>query len=255
MDPEKIRRAEALLGHEFEDKQILIRALTHASLADSRLQSNERLEFLGDAILGMVVCEYLFDRYQDRLEGDLTKIKSSVVSRRTCANIARELGLDELLRIGKGMADRAELPRSVLAAVFEALVGALHLDGGLKVSRRFILDGMLPTIERAAGSDHQFNFKSVLQQAAQDALGHAPQYVVLDEKGPDHAKCFEICVEIGARRFKSAWGASKKQAEQQAALEALFELELAQRDKTGDVRMTGRGEELERSPLEEALED
>ena len=251
MDPDKLRKAEELLGHEFANKQLLVRALTHASLADSRLQSNERLEFLGDAILGMVVCEYVFERYQDRLEGDLTKIKSSVVSRRSCAAIANELGLDELLRIGKGMADRRELPRSVLAAVYESLIGALHIDGGLTVSRRFILEGMQRYIERAAGSDHQFNFKSVLQQAAQECMGQAPQYIVLDEKGPDHAKCFEVCVEIGARRFKSCWGATKKQAEQQAALEALFELQLAERDGDGDVIMKGRAGALEPTPAED----
>ncbi len=117
MDEQNIRRAEELLGHEFSDRQILVRALTHASLADSRLQSNERLEFLGDAVLGMVICEYLFDQYPDSLEGDLTKIKSSVVSRRTCASIALDLGLDELLRLGMRMSDRRVLPRSVLAAV------------------------------------------------------------------------------------------------------------------------------------------
>ena len=254
MDPDKIRQAEELLGHEFADKQLLIRSLTHASLADSRLQSNERLEFLGDAVLGMVVCEYLFDRYRDRLEGDLTKIKSSVVSRRTCATIACELGLDELLCIGKGMADRPDLPRSVLAAVFESLVGALHMDGGIDVARRFILQGMKKTIERSAGSEHQYNFKSVLQQAAQERLGQTPQYIVLDEKGPDHAKCFEICVEIGARRFTSSWGASKKQAEQQAALQALFELQLAERDSDGEVRIRNGSSVADRTSLEEALD-
>ncbi len=96
MDPESIARVEQLLEHQFTDRQLLAQSLTHASLADSRLQSNERLEFLGDAVLGMVICEYLFDQYPDSLEGDLTKIKSTVVSRRTCASIAQELGLDEL---------------------------------------------------------------------------------------------------------------------------------------------------------------
>ncbi len=237
MDPQDIRTAERLLGHQFADKPLLVRALTHASIADSRLQSNERLEFLGDAVLGMVVCEYLFDRYDDLLEGDLTKIKSSVVSRRACAEIAAELGLDELLRLGKGLGDRRGLPRSVLAAVYESLIGALQVDGGVEVAQRFILKGMVPMIERTAGSGHQYNFKSVLQQAAQQTYNQSPQYVVLDEKGPDHAKCFEVCVEIGARRFKSCWGPSKKQAEQQAALEALLDLGLAERRETGEITL------------------
>jgi ribonuclease-3 len=167
----------------------------------------------------------------------MTKIKSSVVSRRTCAAIARDLGLDELLQLGKGMADRRVLPRSVLAAVYEALIGAVHLDGGIEAARRFILKTMTEHILRAVGSGHQYNFKSVLQQTVPELFGQTPQYVVMDEKGPDHAKCFEVCVEVGARRFASCWGASKKQAEQQAALEALLELGLARRDDDGEVRI------------------
>jgi ribonuclease-3 len=237
MDPKEIRAAEKLLGHRFSDKDLLIQALTHASVADSRLESNERLEFLGDAVLGLVVCQYLHETYEDLLEGDLTKIKSSVVSRHTCAEIATEHGLDELLRLGKGLAERHSLPGSVLAAVYESLIGALQIDGGLAAARKFILKGMKPTIKRAAGSGHQYNFKSVLQQTAQEELGQQPQYLVLDEKGPDHAKCFEVCVEVGARRFNSCWGASKKQAEQQAALEALLELGFAERTDDDEVRL------------------
>jgi ribonuclease-3 len=241
MDPEEIRSAERLLGHQFCDRALLEQALTHASVADTRLESNERLEFLGDAALGIVVCDYLYTRFGDLLEGELTKIKSSVVSRRTCAEIAASLGLDELLRLGKGLADRQALPKSVLAAVYESLIGALYIDGGLEAARRFILRGLESTIEQAAGSGHQYNFKSVLQQTAQESLRQQPQYIVLDEKGPDHAKCFEICVEIGARRFGSCWGASKKQAEQQAALEALFELGFARRAGDGEVRLCRPG--------------
>ena len=241
MDPKEIRAAERLLGHRFADKSVLTKALTHASVADSRLESNERLEFLGDAVLGLVVCDYLFRRYENLLEGELTKIKSSVVSRRTCADIAEELGLEELLRLGKGLADRHGLPRSVLAAVYESLIGALYVDGGLEVARQFILKGLELTIERAAGSGHQYNFKSVLQQTAQETLRQQPQYIVLDEKGPDHAKCFEVCVEIGARRFPSCWGSSKKEAEQQAALQALLELGFAARSTDGEVRLCRDG--------------
>lgn len=232
-----IQRIEQLLDHPFADHDLLKRALTHASLVDSRLQSNERLEFLGDSVLGLVVCSYLYDQYEDLLEGEMTKIKSTVVSRKVCAEVAAALGLDELLRLGKGMSRHAALPGSVLAAVFESLVGALYLDGGLEVARKFILRTMNPRIEEAARSGHQSNFKSVLQQTAQQMLGQTPQYVVLDEKGPDHAKCFEVAVEIGARRFASCWGPSKKQAEQDAALQALKELGLATSSANGDVQI------------------
>ena len=237
METVDVQRIEQLLDHRFTDLDLLKRALTHASLVDSRLESNERLEFLGDAVLGLVVCSYLYDQYDDLLEGEMTKIKSTVVSRRVCAEIALALGFDEMLRLGKGMSRHAALPGSVLAAVFESLIGALYLDGGLEQARSFILRTMKQRIEDAARSGHQHNFKSVLQQTAQQTFGQTPQYVVLDEKGPDHAKCFEVAVEIGARRFGSSWGASKKQAEQDAALQALKELGFAVSCDNGDVRI------------------
>lgn len=237
MTQDELNRIQDLLSHEFSDAELVQRALTHASLVENRLQSNERLEFLGDAVLGLVVCAFLFQQYPDLLEGEMTKIKSTVVSRRICAEIAAELGFDELLRLGKGMNQSVALPGSVLAAVFEALVGALYLDGGLKAAQDFILRVMGNRIESAARSGHQHNFKSVLQQTAQQSLGLTPQYVILDEKGPDHAKCFEVAVEIGARRFGSCWGPSKKQAEQEAALQALHELGYATRAENGDIHI------------------
>ncbi len=237
IDDSIIARAEKILGHEFECRDLLRRSLIHASLADCRLESNERLEFLGDAVLGMVVCEYLHDRFDDLLEGELTKIKSNVVSRRACAQLAEDLGLDDLIQLGKGLSNHRALPQSVIAAVYESLIGALYVDAGLEVTRMFILDGMRPLIEDAARSGHQFNFKSVLQQSAQQHFNETPQYLLLDEQGPDHAKCFEVCVAIGAQRFPSSWGPSKKEAEQQAALEALLELGHAERDEDGEIHL------------------
>lgn len=237
MERDELCVAEELLGHEFSDQDLLEKALTHASLVDSRLQSNERLEFLGDAVLGLVVCDHLHRRFPELLEGEMTKIKSTVVSRRVCAEVALDLGFGELLRLGKGMDLRSELPKSVLAAVYESVIGALFVDGGLEAARAFIMKCLERRIEKAAKSGHQSNFKSVLQQASQQMLDMLPQYIVLDEKGPDHAKCFEVCVEIGARRFGSCWGASKKQAEQAAALEALIELKAAERADDGEIRI------------------
>jgi ribonuclease-3 len=252
MDSADIQRIEQLLDHRFTDHKLLQRALTHASLVDSRLQSNERLEFLGDAVLGMVVCSYLFDEFPELLEGEMTKIKSTVVSRRVCAEIAASLGLDEVLRLGKGMSRHAALPGSVLAAVLESLIGALYLDGGLEKARQFILRVMKPRIVAAARSGHQHNFKSVLQQTAQQTLGLTPQYVVLDEKGPDHSKCFEVAVEIGARRFSSCWGPSKKQAEQDAALQALKELGYVTSADNGDIEIRRDAEAADIAPVAEA---
>lgn len=229
--------AQKILGYLFQDADILREALTHASCADHRLQSNERMEFLGDAILGYVVCEYLYQNYPDLLEGDMTKIKSAVVSRRVCAKISREIQLDKLLTLGKGMTGRPSLPSSVAAAVLESIIAAIYLDGGMDAARAFILKQVEPYIHEAASSTHQHNFKSVLQQLSQKLLPCNPIYVVLDEKGPDHAKAFEVCIEIEGRRFGSAWANSKKQAEQDAALNALTELGLAQRDADGRVHM------------------
>lgn len=237
MTDDDLQRAERLIGHTFADRFILERAFTHASVVSSRADSNERLEFLGDAVLGIVVCDYLFNRYEDLQEGEMTKIKSTVVSRQSCAEIAEGLGLGEFLRLGKGMSNRPTLPGSVISAVYEAVIGALYLDGGIEVAREFILEHMRGRIEHADRSGHQFNFKSVLQQTVQQQQDHTPQYIVLDEKGPDHAKCFEVCVELGARRFGSCWGASKKAAEQQAAVEALIELGLAERLDSGEIRI------------------
>ncbi len=128
MRTEALERCQAAIGYRFRDTSLLARALTHASVASNRLDSNERLEFFGDAILGMVVCQFLFENYPDELEGELTKIKSSVVSGKTCALISEELGMAECLFLGNGIAGRAELPPSVLAAVFESLIAAMLIE-------------------------------------------------------------------------------------------------------------------------------
>jgi ribonuclease III len=228
-------RTERKIGYAFHDRALLAKAMVHASIAASRLESNERLEFLGDAILGMVICDYLFRTFPGALEGELTKIKSNVVSRRTCAEIAVEIGLDDALILGKGMGSRENLPHSLAAAAFEAVIGAMYLDGGFEHAAPFVLKHLAERIDRAARLGHQHNFKSVLQQALQRSGASNPSYVVLDERGPDHAKCFEICVEVANRRFPGCWGTSKKTAEQQAALTALLELGFATMSDSGDV--------------------
>lgn len=237
-----LEAVQEAVGRRFRDGLILREALTHASSADSRALSNERLEFLGDAVLGLVVCEELHRRFPDALEGELTKIKSSVVSRKTCAEIIAAMGLDEHLLLGKGMLHHATLPSSVSAAMLEALVGAIYLDagahdGGLIAVRDFLMPLIEPLIRDAAECGHQQNFKSVLQQHAQDRLGVVPAYVLLDEQGPDHAKCFEVCVQLGVDRYESAWGQSKKDAEQRAALHALTALGVVERDDAGTLRL------------------
>ncbi|TVQ31671.1 MAG: ribonuclease III [Phycisphaeraceae bacterium] len=242
MDNQTLELAQQKIGHTFSDRELLVEALTHASIADSRVLSNERLEFLGDAVLGMVVCEHLFSEFPDLLEGDMTKIKSAAVSRRTCAVIADSLGLTDLLKLGKGMQTHHTLPSSLAAAALESIIGAVYLDGGYEAARDFLMPHLAPFIQRSATSGHQHNFKSVLQHVAQEQMDATPMYILLDEKGPDHAKCFEVCVQIGADRYESSWGASKKQAEQQAALNALNALGILETDENGEVTLVN-GEE------------
>ena len=235
LDPEHLAAVQASTGHHFSDPALLATALTHASAADGRLNSNERLEFLGDSVLGFMVCEHLFRTCGDLLEGELTKIKSNVVSGRTCAEMALQCGFDRVVRVDKGVRGRTGLPESLLAGVFESVVAALFLDGGFEVAKRFVMPMLEPRIDAAMRLGHQQNFKQVLQQClAQLGMG-LPQYVVLDEKGPDHAKCFEVCVAADARRFDGAWGPSKKQAEQLAALAALKGLGIASENEAGEV--------------------
>ncbi len=237
-----LEQAQQVIGYRFNDPRLLDIALTHASIAESRLASNERMEFLGDAVLGLIVCDYLYGKFPNLLEGDLTKIKSAAVSRRMCARIASDLALDRLLILGKGMKTRASIPPSLSAAVLEAVIGAIYLDGGVEAVRSFLLPLLAHQIDVAASSGHQQNFKSVLQQYAQRRYEQAPVYVLMDEKGPDHAKCFEVAVEVGGNRFEPCWASSKKQAEQQAAQRALEDLNLIVRTEDGQAIYVGDGE-------------
>jgi len=224
MDEEALLRIEQIIGYEFSDKSLLSKALTHSSAVDDRLLSNERLEFLGDAVLALVICHALFENFPNYLEGDLTKIKSKLVSRETCAQISGQLGLHEFLTIGKGMVSNRALSGSLAAGVLETVIAAIHIDGGFEAARRFILRIFGSLIEQADAEQVQGNFKSLLQQYSQEQFSATPSYVLLDEKGPDHNKCFELGVVIEDRHFPSAWGTNKKEAEQKAAFKALIEL-------------------------------
>lgn len=221
---DRLDRCETALGYRFRDRSLLELCLTHASIARTRLASNERLEFLGDAVLGLVVCEMLFKRYPEFPEGELTRIKSVLVSRSTCADLSHRLGLDEVMFIGKGLGGRHRIPTSILGAVFESLVAGIYLDGGLEEARKFIEGVIVEELERAANRDRGRNFKSLLQHLAQKRFGETPSYRLIDEQGPDHSKCFQVAAVIGATVYAAAWGASKKEAEQSAARNALSDL-------------------------------
>jgi ribonuclease-3 len=224
MNEDVLHQIEQILEHTFSNGVLLTKAFTHSSAVDNRLDSNERLEFLGDAILSTVICQKLFEEFNHYAEGELTKMKSMLVSRGTCAKVARGLGLPKHLIVGKGMVSSKALPTSLAAGLLEAVIAAIYIDSGFEAARAFILRNFSDLIEQIDSEEAHGNYKSLLQQHAQEQFAMAPVYVLLDEKGPDHNKCFESEVVIDQRHFPSAWGQNKKEAEQKAAHNALVEL-------------------------------
>jgi ribonuclease-3 len=235
MDQDTLHQIEQIFGYQFTDATLLSKAFTHSSSVDNRLESNERQEFLGDAVLSIVICQALFQKFESYGEGELTKMKSMLVSRGTCAHVARRLGLPKFLVVGKGMVSHKAFPMSLAAGLLEAVIAAIYLDSGFEAARDFILQNFAALIDQIDAEEARGNYKSLLQQHAQEQFNAAPIYVLLDEKGPDHNKCFESEVVIDQRHFPSAWGANKKEAEQKAAYNALIELGVIQRSAVHDL--------------------
>lgn len=231
MNEKTLEQLQELLSYQFTNKSHLIEAMTHSSYADHRLESNERLEFLGDSVLALTICKRLFDQFPDYLEGDLTKIKSMLVSRKICAKVAGKLQLQNFTLVGKGMDKTRAMSGSIAAGTLEAVIAAIYLDGGFDSAADFILRTFGAMIDKCNAEQHQENFKSMLQQHSQQTTNQTPSYELLDEKGPDHNKCFEISVVIGRQRFPGAWGITKKEAEQKAAKTTLIQLGLLKEDE------------------------
>lgn len=214
---------EKRIGYTFRDRQLLETALTHSSYANEshRGESNERLEFLGDSVLGIVVSEYIFNVCTNKQEGDLTKLRASLVCESTLAAFSRRLGLGEFLRLGKGerRSGGAERP-SILADAFEALIAAIFLDGGMDEAKRFVLDFEVPEIERPRVR-RTADYKTTLQEIVQQSEGDILEYVMVEESGPDHNKHFVAEVHLNSNVIGRGGGRSKKEAEQQAARAAL----------------------------------
>ena len=225
MEQDRLEACQEAIGYRFKEPFWLHKALTHSSNRVDLGLSNERMEFFGDAILGMIVSEYLFHTYQDHAEGELTAIKSIVVSQRSLATHSRALGLDRFLSVGRGMSEAKRLPNSVVANVFEALVAAIYLDRGIDPAREFVLRTLEEMIEEAERTKHEQNCKSQLQQLAQRELACTPTYRVIEEAGPDHAKLFRVVTVINDTEYGTGWGRNKKEAEQRSARESLAILE------------------------------
>lgn len=222
---------ETQINYTFKNKDLIIQALKHRSFLaitnEQRLQSNERLELLGDAVLGMVVVEYLYNEFPQKEEGDLTAIKSLIVSRKILASIAREIGLGKYILINDsedkaGGRNRA----SILSDAFEAITGAIYLDGGLVTAENFIQEMLLCHIEEIVSKEQYRNFKSILLEYSQGKNLGIPKYVVTREEGPDHDKLFTIQVVVDEIALGSGKGNSKKKAEQIAAKNALKKINI-----------------------------
>lgn len=220
---ESLQRAEAICGHEFADKKLLRSAITHPSAVEGLpvSASYERLEFLGDSILGSVVALALFKSYPEFDEGRLTRLKVSLVSGATLSEVGRELGIDEIIIFGASETGTgARGLHSALENVFEALVGALYLDGGWEAAEAFIVRTLQPHLatERA---EHPTNPKSYLQECVQSDRMDTPSYKLIDTSGPAHAPTFTAVAIVDGVRRGCGSGSSKKEAEAAAALDAL----------------------------------
>lgn len=217
---------EKKLNIKFKNKDLLTQAFVHRSYlnenSDFKLSHNERLEFLGDAVLELIVTEYLFKKYPDKAEGDLTNWRSALVNANQLADVAEKLGLNDYLLLSKGEAkDIDKARRYILADNFEALIGSMYLDLGYEVSRNFIKKHLLKELPRIIEEGSFKDPKSRFQEESQERLGITPVYNVLKEWGPDHDKHFIVGVFLGEEKVAEAEGSSKQEAEIKAAEEAL----------------------------------
>lgn len=217
-----IKELQEKIGYTFNDEAILIRALSHSSYVNenhSAGDSNERLEFLGDSVLGLITAENFFKNYKKLPEGELTKLRAATVCEKSLAGFARQLELGKYLLLGKGeiLTGGRERP-SIQADAFEAIIAAIYLDGGMEAARNFVLK----YIEEAIRQQQSIrDYKTMLQEVVQRNPGELIEYVLTGETGPDHDKRFEVEVHLNSNVIGRGIGRSKKKAEQEAAREAL----------------------------------
>ena len=219
----KFEELQQKIGYEFKNIELLETALTHSSYANengvSRVESNERLEFLGDSVLGIITAENFYMHYKNLPEGDLTKLRAATVCEKSLCDFAREIDLGKYLLLGKGEICTEGYKRpSILADAFEALIAAIYLDGGMDAAKGFVLKYIEDAVKKHRGfKDH----KTVLQEVIQRNPGEIIEYVLVGETGPDHDKRFEVEVHLNSNVIGRGVGTSKKKAEQLAAKEAL----------------------------------
>lgn len=222
-----IKDLETAIGYRFKNISLLQNALTHSSYANERwhnsLMSNERLEFLGDSILGMLVAEYLYRNFPDRPEGELTRMRADMVCEKTLAAVANRIGLGQHLLLGNGEEQGGGRRReSILADAVESVIAASFLDGGTAAALQFVRKFIL--VEVPVTKLHNMDYKTALQELVQQKKNQVLSYALTGESGPDHDKCFDIQVRLNGKVVGTGSGSSKKRAEQDAARAAIAAL-------------------------------
>lgn len=220
---------ETRIGHVFQDKSLLALSFVHRSFANESREMkdhNERLEFLGDSVLGMLIAEYLYRNYPMTPEGELSYLRSRLVEASSCVLYIQKLDLGKYLFLGKGERMNDGRGReTILADLFEALIGAIFLDGGLSAAEKFLFKNFTPEIESILQTP-QRNWKAILQDYCQKRFQQTPTYKVIEETGPDHSKNFKVSVLMGVKELGQGFGSSKKLAQQAAAEDALSRVNL-----------------------------
>ncbi len=219
---------EETAGVQFNDLELLRQAFTHRSYLNEHRGElaghNERLEFLGDAVLELVSTDFLYKKFPTHHEGDLTAYRAALVNATTCAEVATELGMNDFLLLSRGEAKDTGRARGVLLAnAFEALIGAIYIDQGYDAARDFIHAHLLPKIDQIIKTRSWQDAKSTLQEKSQESFGVTPSYAVLEETGPDHDKQFIVGVYVAEKLLAKGSGKSKQEAEQSAARAAIEE--------------------------------
>jgi ribonuclease-3 len=215
-------KCEKTLGIVFKNKELLQTAFTHRSYLNenrkNRLEHNERMEFLGDAVLELIVTEYLYAKYPNKPEGELTAFRSALVNAVTLADLATKMGMNEYLLLSRGEAkDTGRARQIILANAFEAVIGAIFLDQGYGPAQKFIDINLLPLTDKIVDAKSWLDPKSHFQEKAQEIEGITPSYKTLSEIGPDHDKKFKVGVYLGVQKIAEGEGKSKQEAEQSAA--------------------------------------
>jgi len=225
-DETSLNEFEQKIGITFKNKDLLLQVFTHRSYLnehpESRIRDNERLEFLGDAVLELATTAFLYNRFTDKAEGELTGLRAALVNARQLATCARELKLNDYLRLSRGeMKDEGRARDVILANALEALLGAIYLDQGYETACNFIAAELFGQIDEIVARELWLDPKSRFQERAQEILGLTPNYRVLRESGPDHSKQFTVGLFLGDEEVAQGIGSSKQEAEEYAAHEGL----------------------------------